>query len=554
MAGLKAAHNEALKVKWPWGEAQAALYLALVADKAKYPKASELFQQSLQVAKKTRLPFFIWQSYFHIGKRALKDKNFPAAIKNLRDSISVIESLRTKIDYDAQKTSFMGDKRQVYETMVFALLNARDVQGAFEITEKAKSRALVDLLSSKQLGAQHAANVDPALLAREQQLFEQINALRNQGGQKAETQLVPLEQEYKGVLGQIKLANPELVSLKSVELAGLQQVQALLDDKTVLLEFLQAENSLVVWLVTKNSIKAEQILLSRKELADKVRAVRIMMSKPQLPAVYKLLGKLYVSLMDPFAKDIEGKNLVLVPDGPLHYLPFAALLDEEKKFLAVKHAIAYAPSANVLKYCVAKRRGGLNTILAFGNPDLGDAKLNLPNAELEAKSIAKRFPKTRLYLRKEALETTGKETMGNFDIVHFACHGEMDPVMPLLSCLRLAPDNINDGKLQAGEIFDMSLKAQLVVLSGCETGLGKIASGDEIIGLTRGFLYAGAPSVMASLWKVDDNATSLLMTTFYENLPSAGKAEALRKAQLKIMQIKKHPYYWSSFFLVGDGK
>ncbi len=554
MAGLKAVYDAAVKAKWPSGEAQASLFLALIAAKGKDPSAEELFGQALKVAQKARIPFYVWQSYFHLGRMAFEKGGNETAIKHLQQAMEVIETLRSKIEYDAQKTSFMGDKRQVYETMAQALLKKGDARAAFEVAEKAKSRALVDLLSAKQVKSQTAAGVDPALLAREQELFEQINALRDQGGTKAEAQIEPLQREYKTVLDRIKQANPELVSLKSVELASALQVQGLLNDSTVLLEFFQTENSLIVWLVSKNAVEAQCLPLSRKELANKVKSLRIMMSKPKVPAVYKLLSMLHASLMEPFAKVLEGKNLILVPDGPLHYLPFAALRDDQGKFLAERHAITLVPSANVLKYCVAKKKDGQKTLLAFGNPDLGSAKMDLPHAEAEAKSIAAKFPKAELYLRKDAKETTGKTAMGAFDIVHFACHGEMDPIRPLKSSLRLVPDSVNDGRLEAGEIFDMRLAAQLVVLSGCETGLGKIASGDEIIGLTRGFLYAGAPTVMASLWKVDDNATSVLMTTFYENLAAKGKAKALQEAQLKTMQAKKHPYYWASFFLVGDGE
>jgi len=279
-----------------------------------------------------------------------------------------------------------------------------------------------------------------------------------------------------------------------------------------------------------------------------------LMGKPNTPTVYKLLRQLYEALIEPFEKELEGKTLIVVPDVTLAYLPFAALMDKDEKFLIEKHAVSTVASANVLKYCITKRKSGRNNILVFGNPDLGDSKMNLPYAQSEAENIAKQFPQTKLYMGKEATETQAKKIMGNFDIVHIACHGEMNPQEPMRSCLRLAPDKDNDGRLEAGEILDMQLKAQLVVLSGCETGQGTFVGGNEILGLTRSLLYAGTPSIIASFWKVDDNATSTLMTSFYENLRTNTKAEALRKAQCKTMQIKKHPYYWASFNLVGDGK
>ncbi len=184
-----------------------------------------------------------------------------------------------------------------------------------------------------------------------------------------------------------------------------------------------------------------------------------------------------------------------------------------------------------------------------------DPKAALPNAQMEVKRIAEKFPQTEAYLRKEASETLAIKIMGNFDIVHFACHGEtVESGDPMQSCLRLTPDENNDGRLTAAEIFNLKLNAQLVILSGCETGRGELWGADEMIGLTRSFLYAGTPCLMVSLWKVDDNATCLLMGNFYDNLATSGKAEALRAAQIKTMQTKKHPYYWAAFYLVGDGR
>ena len=193
-------------------------------------------------------------------------------------------------------------------------------------------------------------------------------------------------------------------------------------------------------------------------------------------------------------------------------------------------------------------------ILAFGNPDLGDPKYNLFYAQNEAIAVSKTRPHSKVFLRKEATETALKKFGNGFNYIHFATHGEFDEDKPLNSAILLAMDAENDGKLTVDKLYSMKLDADLITLSACETGLGKIANGDDVVGLTRGFLYAGASSIVASLWKVDDLATSALMKGFYDALKKTNKREALRQAQLQNKKQYPHPYYWASFQLTGNAQ
>ena len=175
-------------------------------------------------------------------------------------------------------------------------------------------------------------------------------------------------------------------------------------------------------------------------------------------------------------------------------------------------------------------------MLAFGNPDLGDPEKNLEFAELEAKEVKAAYPESSVYIRKEATEEKSKTLSANHDILHFATHAKLNEDDPLSSAVLLAREGKEDGRLEVREIFGMDLKANLVVLSGCETGLGKLSTGDELVGLTRAFIYAGTPSVVASLWSVDDSSTAHLMASFYRNLKTMSKVEALRQAQLELIR------------------
>jgi CHAT domain-containing protein len=190
-------------------------------------------------------------------------------------------------------------------------------------------------------------------------------------------------------------------------------------------------------------------------------------------------------------------------------------------------------------------------VLAIGNPDLG-AALNLRYAEREARSLGDRFPGSRVLIRQEATKPMVKALSGDAGLIHFATHGELNEQDPLASALLLTPEGSEDGRLQVRELFGLDLHARLVVLSACETGLGKLSRGDELVGLQRAFLYAGTPAVMTTLWKVDDRASFVLMREFYDRLMKGrGPAEALRQAQSAAMQEFPHPFFWAAFGVTG---
>ena len=223
------------------------------------------------------------------------------------------------------------------------------------------------------------------------------------------------------------------------------------------------------------------------------------------------------------------------------------------------HPIFYSPSASVLKIVIDRQVGAyghtpLQKFLIVGNPDLGDSAYDLPFAEREAGSIDREFEGSELLLRNEATESRVKEDIGKFNGVHFASHGIYDSATPLFSSLKLTRDAANDGNLTANEVFSLNLKASLVMMSACQTGLGKLTTGDEIIGLNRAFIYAGAPSIISTLWRVNDAASAMLVKRFYRNLNNNDIAESLRLAQMAVKEYYPHPAYWSGFGLTGNYK
>lgn len=249
---------------------------------------------------------------------------------------------------------------------------------------------------------------------------------------------------------------------------------------------------------------------------------------------------------------IFDQNLTIVPHGVLHYLPFNAIYDKEN-FLIDRYNIRVLPSASVMKFIKERREGHAGNLLAFGNPDIGDSTYDLPGAQNEAIIITKNRSKSTVLLRGKATETALKQYGAEFRYLHFATHGIFDAEKPLSSKLLLASDSKNDGELTVGELYALHLPADLVTLSACETGLGKVANGDDVVGFTRGFLYAGTSTIVSSLWKVDDQATAILMQQFYKHLKEKDKRSALRAAQLEIKNnYNSHPYFWAAFQLTGS--
>ncbi len=235
----------------------------------------------------------------------------------------------------------------------------------------------------------------------------------------------------------------------------------------------------------------------------------------------------------------------------LHYVPFAALTDGRRS-LGDEYTIFHLPSASALQFLQQKRKGGRASVLAVAQGQ-AEGLPPLQYAEQEARAIAKLYKATPL-VGGAATESAVVARARDVNILHLAAHGQLNPVNPLFSRIVLVPGGDADGLLEVHEIYGLDLaKASLIVLSACQTQMGAQSRGDDVVGLSRAFIYAGAPTVIASLWKVDDKATSYLMTSLYTNLKKRmGKAAALWAAQAKTRAKYPDPYYWAAFVLMGE--
>jgi len=448
---------------------------------------------------------------------------------------------------EASKIGFVADKQAIYASMVELLIDMGEYTEAFNYTERAKSRSLVDLLASKQEFGTKSTQITEL-----NNFLHDLNEqeLMGKTDSKEENQTNRLR-GLKRSMAQLKKDAPEVASLISVNTLSLSEVQQRLFTDETLLEFYGDDNNLFVFIVNKNNIESRK--LDGTNLAGQVEQFREQMLSPNNEDYLKTAQALYLRLIQPVKAELKTKKVLIVAHGPLHYVPFNALHDG-KHFLIDEFSVRILPSASVLAYLNNNHSVKENNLLALGNPDLGNAEFDLPGAEQEVKAVARSFNNSRLMIRGKATETEFKQLASGYRYLHVASHGEFNAEQPLESRLLLTSDEKNDGNLTVREIYDLPLNAELVILSACETGLGNINKGDDVVGLTRGFLFAGTRSIISSLWVVDDAATKKLMVDFYQDINRAGKQEALRQAQLTIKKdYREHPFYWAAFQLTGDG-
>jgi len=490
-----------------------------------------------------------WECQYLMGRLAERKQNLEAAQKHYTTAVDAIERTRESIRSDMTKVSFLGGERNdAYARLIALLVRTDRFEAAFSFAERAKSRALVDLLAGRQVGRTAGERTQVAA-------FQQECAQMLVGSASSERGAAP------------DLADdPDLASLQTVHTLSPAETRRMLPRDVTLLEYYVTSDRLYVWAISQDRFLCKSVSVTAPELTELVRAhrralvagdnIRGFAGVANVAAAPPTVSSaLYDLLVAPVRSSIETSVVGIVPHGVLHYVPFCSLNDGQR-YLIEDVAVFRAPSATVLEHVYRRAPGSAGTgLLAFGNPDLGNPQHDLRFAEEEVRRITAGERGAKRYTRANASETRFRQEAGRgYGAVHFACHGVFDAGSPLRSALLLAPDNENDGRLTARELFNTQLRTSLVTLSACQTGLAKITPGDDLVGLMRGFIFAGASTVVASLWSVDDRATSVLMERFYENLKRHPKAEALRQAQLTTMQDFRHPGYWAAFTLTGDGR
>jgi CHAT domain-containing protein len=517
-----------------------------LAETGKVADARAAFDEALSSVRVKDTGDLYWVALFERGRIAEAEKQAEQAAMYYRQAVDIVELQRSSIHTEASKIGFVGDKQAVYARLIDVLIEQGRITEAFDYVERSKSRALVDMLAAKTDFAAPDPQQTRLVLAQldAAELSSRVpNERAEPEAKSASNRNLQLARHA------IQSATPELSSLVTVTSVPSEELKSLVAADETLIEYYYQGKDLYAFILDRERLLA--VRLSAGDLASQVHSLRKLLEKPNSSVWQSMAHSLYQRLWRPLEGRIANKNVIVVAHGALHYLPFSALQDEDGKFLIDRYGLRFLPSASVLKFLRPVIQRNEAPLLVLGNPDLDDPALDLAFAEGEAKLVGAMNPKSRVLLRKDASESNFKKAGSIFTRIHFATHGKFQADSPLSSGLYLAKDADNDGMLTVGELYSMKLEADLVTLSACETGLGKIASGDDVVGLTRGFLYAGTRSIVASLWSVDDQATAALMQAFYSNLASMNKREALRQAQIKTRVTFPHPFYWAAFQLTG---
>jgi CHAT domain-containing protein len=471
---------------------------------------------------------------------------------------------------------------------VHLLLKLKRVPEAFHYVEKSRARAYLDSLGNARIGADSPVlagrrEEERALRKKIQQLYKQLEQEHSQPQPQrrmdaVETftrELAEAQREYGILLAELRSSDPEYASFVAVDPMRAPAIQSLLGPKDALLEYFLTEDSLSVFLITAQRVACAEQSTRRRDLRAKIELFRDRLRPVEGRGDYWRgpAESLYELLIDPVERSgwLEGvEQLYVVPQGVLHYLPFAALWrssSDRGGFLVERYRIAYLPSASTLRFCRGKTPREQQKLLAMAPGSTG-----LQFAKEEVRAVGRLFPAAgTVRLNQDASEKFCKRHCGDYSVLHFSTHGQLNKRNPLFSHIELAATPDEDGWLEVYEVMGMRLQANLVTLSACNTALGsgyfsELPAGDDWVGLTRAFIYAGTPTVVASLWEVDDRSTTELMKSFYRYLPQRGKAGALAQAQrdfLKASPLSQskpgapryhHPYYWAGFVLVGDAQ
>jgi CHAT domain-containing protein len=558
--------------------------------------------------------------------------NLTKALDFVKKSNAVIEVLRSQIVSPDLRASYYASVRKHAELYIDLYMRLGQLNGdksvqriAFEMSERAHGRSLLEVLG--EASAQIRQGVDPALLEQERVLQQKLNSRANYQMrllaknpeqhelETVEREIRELTTSYTELQTQIKQQSPRYANLVQPQPLNLERIQNELTDDSVLLEYTLGSQRSYLWAVTKNSLTAYQ-LPARDEIESLVRSVcaslivRQTMNESDVDSYnervaradaeyWRQTGELSQILLGPVAETIEGKTILVVADGALQYLPFAALPEPasannqnltEPPPLIVGHEVVNLPSASILATIAQAVRGQSNeekliAILADPVFSPNDSRVNTlgtvslqQSAQLSGAPLLSRLPATKVEAESiMAIVPTGTGMMatgfdadralvlsselGQYKVIHLATHGVVDIENPEMSGVVLSlvsrEGKGTQGWVQLHDIYNMNLSnTHLVVLSACQTALGKEVSGEGLVGLSRGFIYAGAGSVIASLWKVDDRATTKLMTEFYKGLFEEGltPSAALRQAKIKMWRHSRYrePFYWAAFVLQGE--
>ncbi len=582
--------------------------------------AATILADALTIRREVGDPHGEAQTRFEIARLERTRGNLEAARGQVAAAIEVLEPVRNRVAAPDLRSSFLASVSEYYGLHVDVLMqlyrqtgSAARLQEARDAAERGRARNLADVLAAARVAPATAR--DPELAAREQKLRQDLNDLSAQRtslyrAKSAPERVAAIDKridatwtEYQAVRSKLFAGDPQAKSLADPAVVDLDDVRReALDPGTLLLEYSLGDPRSYLWAISTDSIRGFE-LPARAQIEEGARVFwDALKSGLDAASVERAATGLSQMTLAPARDLLANKRLLIVADGALQYVPFAALADPAQtrayRPLIAAHEVVHEPSATtlaLLRRGEAGRKPAARSLAIFADPvfEPEDPRVRRPGpaphaqaatepafltraaglrlarlaaTRQEARSIAALLPESERWLALDfdaSRDAATSARLSDYRILHFATHGVLESAHPELSALALslfdAQGQPRDGFLRLYEIYNLKIQADLVVLSACQTALGKNVRGEGLVGLARGFMHAGAPRVVASLWKVDDRATSELMRLFYAAMLGPQKktpAAALRAAQIAISRQEpwRSPYYWAAFVLQGEWK
>ncbi|BAY16808.1 TPR repeat-containing protein [Anabaenopsis circularis NIES-21] len=586
-------------------------------------KAIQTYQEQLTLYTQMGLVAEQAQSLHNIAKLQRQNKQISAALTEIDKAIKIIENIRQEVDSEDLRTSFFATVQDYYQLKINILMElhqqdpSKGYDGqALQTSESSRARVLVELLTQANINIRK--NISPELADEERRLQwlreareKRLSELASQSQPSAEL-IASIKQEIEDIIKQqqelavkIRSNSPEYAALNYPQPLTLSQIQQQLDSNTVMLQYSLGKEHSYLWAITPNSLDSYELppQAQIEKAANDFRQslIRVAASNKQQATAARQLSQI---ILAPVANKL-AKRLVIVADGTLQNIPFAALTEptaqESYQPLLINHEIVNLPSAStiaILRQETQQRKKAPKAIAILADPvfSADDSRVTgkpennsiTPDLDLQRSALSRsarnlnrngwdRLTGTREEAQAILKLGSAKDSLAAFDfdanynwvknpqlsqyrVIHLATHGFADDANPELSGIVLSlvdkQGKPERGYLRLNDIFNLNFPADLIVLSACETGQGKEIQGEGLVGLTRGLMYAGSPRIVVSLWNVDDEGTKELMTQFYRQMWQEGKSPvaALRAAQLSLWQNPnwRKPLYWAAFTLQGE--
>ena len=546
-------------------------------------KASRMARGALAAAGTGLASAIVYRCHHLIGSVERGRGRGREALASFRRAVETVEQMRGQVVADEFKATFLGDKIEVYEDAIAACLDQGGEElltEAFRLVESSKSRALADLLA-RYLRDSASTAKGPATDQRTRllKLIEDLNwysshaRLEDEKGDQRRARVSinyvreakACEREIARLFRRIESDDPRFAGVERTQSASAADLCNALEPGETAVEYFTTGDQISAFIASRDRFEVVRNVASKREVERQLAALRFQIEKfnyglefadehfEQLnAATNRHLIRLYEMTFSMIEPRACGPRLIVIPHGPLHYVPFHALLDR-RGYVIDRFEISYAPSATVLKLCRDKTEIPDHKFELSGFPArklvaLGVASNDTPSIETEVRALGSIFPDAVTLTGERATHDNLMRYAPEARFLHLASHGYFRRDNPMFSFLKLA-----DSPLNFYSLLDLRLKAEMVTLSACHTGVNTVFPGDELHGLMRGFLYAGAPSLVASLWAANDLSTAEFMREMYLRLRAGDtKRAAIRSAQLAIKEAYGHAYYWAPFVLMGN--